>query len=467
MADASERDWTTTPGFRPPPGPPLPAIVQGIAMVARPQEFFEGCARRYGDNFLLRFPNNRPVMSVSHPNIVHAVFSGDPDQLFAGQGNVVLKPAVGPNSLLLLDGPRHRRDRKLMTPMFHGERMRAYGDAMRAVVNRHIDSWPVGKIFAIHPEMQAMTLDIILATVFGVEGVDLADFREALTSLLDFGTQSWFLLFIDGDGEIRSQGLGDWLGDKSPLNRFIANRDRVDELLFAEFARRRANPDPTRTDVLSLMMQARFDDGSAMSDRELRDEMMTLLLAGHETTATSLSWLLTWLYRYPGALQEIRTETARLGEGGSVPSEKIGELDYTFAAIKESLRKTPVIPVVVRRLQSEQTFDGLRLPKGAIVAPNIYVTHHRKDIWGDPERYRPERFLEKPVKPWHFFPFGGGNRTCLGMAFAYYEMKIAISEIARRTKFRLAPGYQPKLIRRNITFAPAKGVPIIFDRIER
>lgn len=447
-------------------GPQMPALLQGIQIIARPTEFFEACARRYGPNFVVRFPNNRPLFLISDPDAIKAIFAGDPDQLRAGENNIVLKPIVGANSLLLLDGQRHRRDRKLMMPMFHGERMRAYGQTMLEIVTRQIDAWPVGREFSFHAQMQVLTLEIILATVFGVRDQAIAPLRQALEELLTWGNKSWFLLFIDGDGNVRDSELGlKLLGRRNPKLQFEAVRGRVNDLLFAEFQRRRREADWDRPDVLSMLMQARFDDGSVMSDEELRDEMMTLLLAGHETTATSLSWLLTWLYQYPGVLQNIRAEVAELGQGGPVPADKIAEMAYTMAAIKESLRRTPVIPLVGRKLQSDTQIGPLFLPAGTLAAPNIYLTHHRADIWGDPYRFRPERFLENPAKPYHFFPFGGGNRTCLGMAFAYYEMKIAIGEIVRRCKFRLATGYVPKLLRRNITFAPSKGVPVIIDAV--
>lgn len=446
-------------------GPQMPALLQGIQVIVRPTQFFEECAQRYGPNFVVRFPNNRPLFLISDPEAIKDIFAGDPDQLRAGENNIVLKPIVGTYSLLLLDGQRHRRDRKLMMPMFHGERMRAYGQTMLDIVTREIDSWPLGQVFLFHKHMQALTLEIILATIFGVRDQAIAALRQALAELLTWGNKSWFLLFIDGDGNVRDSQLGlKLLGKCNPKAQFEAVRDRVNQLLFAEFERRRREADWERPDVLNMLMQARFDDGSAMTDEELRDELMTLLLAGHETTATSLAWLLTWLYQYPGVLQNIRAEVAALGgHGRPVPVDNIAELSYTLAAIKESLRRTPVIPLVGRKLQSHVRVGSLLLPAGTLAAPNIYLTHHRPDIWGDPYRFRPERFLERPPKPYQFFPFGGGNRTCLGMAFAYYEMKIAISEIARRTSFRLAPGYTPKVVRRNITFAPNKGVPIVID----
>lgn len=444
-----------------PPASSVPPILQGYHLVFRPTQFMEECAARLGSNFTLQLPRNRPVITFSDPDAIRQIFTGEPDHLYAGEGNRILKPVVGPQSLLLLDGAKHKRDRKLMTPPFHGDRMRAYGDTMLAIMQRHIDEWPSGKVFKLHEAMQAVTLDVILMTVFGLAESDLPRFREALEPFMAFGAQPWMLLFVDDYGELQPLRLDDMLGPLSLRRRFLAQRTQVRQMLLGEIAMRRANPGQ---DVLSMLIQARFEDGSAMTDDELHDEMLTLLIAGHETTATSLTWTMIHLCQHPAVTDRIRAEAAALtGEHGPVPTDRVGELHYTLAAIKESLRRTPILPIVMRRLQVPQTIGGYELPVGTDVAPNIYLTHHRADLWQDPYSYKPERFLDFHPKPWHFLPFGGGHRTCLGMGFAYYEMKILLAEILRRCDIRLAPGYTPRLTRRNITFAPSCGTPVVMQ----
>ncbi len=445
-----------------PAGPKLPAPLQAAGLIGRPTEFLDNCRARYGNAFTLNLPFNDPLIIVSDPDAIHEIFTGSPDDLHAGEGNRILKPIVGPRSLLLLDGREHKRDRKIMLPPFHGERMRSYADSMLAITTQFIDQWPIDRTFPVHGQMQALTLEIILTTVFGVEDAQqLAEFRDAMNALLEFGDKTWFLFLVDSTGEIRGQSMHLKLGNLSPLTRFLAAGERVDRLIFAEINRRRQSDLSARDDVLSLLLQATDEDGNPLSDNDLRDELMTLLLAGHETTATALSWLTWRLTAYPGATMEMRDEVAGLGKGGPVPTDRLNELNYVTAAIKESMRLMPVIPFVVRKLKKPMTIGGMDLPEGVIVAPSIYLTHHRPDLWPDPERFRPERFLEKgAARPNQFFPFGGGNRTCLGMSFAYQEMKIVAAELVRRVRYDAAPGYRPKVVRRNITFAPSRGVPI-------
>jgi cytochrome P450 len=240
--------------------------------------------------------------------------------------------------------------------------------------------------------------------------------------------------------------------------------EEVDEILFAEFARRRAAGRGRREDVLALLIEARDDAGRPMTDAELRDEMITLLVAGHETTATTLAWLFHQVLRRSDVLESLRAEISRVVGPGPVQPQHVAELEYLDAVIKETLRLNPILPVVGRRLGEPARIGGRDLPANVVAAPCIYLTHRRRDLWEEPERFAPERFLGKRPSPYEFFPFGGGVRHCLGAAFATYEMKIVVAEILSRVELRAAPGYTVRLVRRGITFAPSEGMPVVMER---
>lgn len=439
-----------------PPGPKLPALLQVLRWIRQPIGFMEECVRRYGDCFTLRFPSYPPLVFFSDPEAVKEIFTGDPEQLRAGQANAVLESLLGPHSLLLLDGARHRRERRLMMPPFHGERMQLYGEVMREITDRSIESWPLGQPFPIHSQMQGITLDVILRTVFGIdEGADLARLRDRLTQLLSIAAAHPLLqipwLQID-------------LGPLTAWRRLMQVSREVDHILFAEFARRRADSHTERTDVLTLLLAARDEAGQPMSDAELRDEMITLLLAGHETTATSLAWVFHRILQHPDVLEKLRAELCQVVGSGPVTPQHLTKLEYLDATIKETQRLNPIIPLVGRRLQAPQRIGGRDLPAGVVAAPCIYLTHRRPDLWPDPERFTPERFLDKRPSPYEFFPFGGGVRHCLGAAFAMYEMKIVIAQVLSRVGLRAAPGYTVRIVHRTVTFAPSEGMPVVLDR---
>jgi cytochrome P450 len=450
-------DATAVPGAPAlPPGPKAPALVQFLKSGFRPDSFLEDCAERYGEPFTLRFPGEPPSVFFSRPEAIRDIFSGDPAVLRAGEANVILEPMLGSTSLLLLDGDRHLRERRLMLPAFHGERMHAYARTMRESAERAVATWTPGQPFPIHQEMQAITLDVILRTVFGVEGGDLVRLRGRLVALMRFVTGPaailLFLPWVSAD-----------LGPFSPGGRFVRYRAAVDELLFAEIARRRAAGTAGRDDVLSMLIEARDEDGRPMTDQELRDEMMTLLLAGHETTATSLAWTFCHVLRRPEVLSRLHDEVARVTGGLPVTAEHVARLEYLDAVLKETARLHPVVPEVGRRLSAPTVIGGCLLPAGIGVVPCIYLAHRRADTWPDPAGFRPERFLGVRPNPYAFFPFGGGVRRCLGAAFAAYEMKIVFATVLQRAALRLAPGTEVRVVRRNVTFAPAGGVPVIVD----
>jgi cytochrome P450 len=349
---------------------------------------------------------------------------------------------MGPRSVLLLEGADHLARRKVMLPPFHGERMRAYEPVVREVASREISSWPQGRPFPLHPRMQAVTLEIILRAVFGVtDAARLEGLRALLGGLLE-ATSSPRMQF----GVLLARRFG----RPGPMADVEKRMRAVDELLLAEIAERRRDGGEGRDDILSLLMAARFEDGSEMSDRELRDQLMTLLLAGHETTATALAWTFDLLLRNPETLERLVDEI-RTGESDA----------YLRAVIAEALRLRPVVPLAGRRLASELKVGQYDLPPGTDVTPAIWLTHTRADLYPDPLAFRPERFLDGAPATYSWIPFGGGVRRCLGAAFAEFEMRVVLEEVLRNTAPRPASAKPERIARRNITFSPSRGTPVV------
>jgi cytochrome P450 family 135 len=419
--------------------------------IMRPVPYLERCSRRFGDMFTARFPIGT-IVFISDPEVIKQVFTGDPDVLHAGEGNATpLEPIMGKNSVLLLDGPEHMRQRKLMLPSFQGQRMQRYGDLMREIAEREIETWPIGRPFGLRPRTQAITLEIIMRAVFGIEDAGrLERLRDSLGRLLDIGMHPTGLARIVVPPLRRTIGRNYW-------KRFLRLRADVDAVLYDEIARRRAAPDTAeRDDVLSVLLQARDEDGRPMTDVELRDELMTLLVAGHETTATSLAWAFELLLRHPRELERLQAEVD--GDGSD---------DYLDAVIKETLRLRPVVPGVVRKLKAPLELGGYELPEGTRAAPNIYLTHRRPDVYPEPERFRPERFLDNGADTYSWIPFGGGIRRCLGASFATYEMKVVIPAILENVSLRHAAGGPEPIRRRAITFVPARDALVTVEHRKR
>jgi cytochrome P450 len=432
--------------------------------VYRPIPFIEACAKRYGGWFTLRFPRGYTFIFTSDPEAIREIFAAHPDELHAGKANFILKPLMGEHSLLLLDGPDHLRERRMMMPPFHGERMHTYGRVMAEIADKVIASWPMGRAFPVQPQMQDITLDIILRTVFGVaQGATLDNLRRAISAMLSAGTKSKTINFVGRDGKVPLEAFQLAMGRFSPWGRIARLIAEVDRILLAEIARRRKDASGG-DDVLSMLMAAKDERGQGLSDQELRDEMMTLLVAGHETTATSLSWLFWRLAQNPEVQEKLRAEILAAAKDGQVPPERIGEFKYLDAVIKETLRLNPIIPFVARWIVSPIKIAGRELPAGVMAVPCIYLTHRRADLWPDPERFDPDRFLDKRLTGNEFFPFGGGSRRCIGMAFAMYEIKIIAAQTLCRLKLEATPGYHAEVIRRGITFSPSKGMPLIVEK---
>jgi cytochrome P450 family 135 len=402
------------------------------------------CARRYGDMFTLRIANEGTWVFVSDPDAVKQIFTGDPRLLHAGEANVVLLPVLGSHSVLLLDEDAHMAQRKLMLPSFHGERMRGYEQTMADVAAREIERWPAGEPLSAWPTMQAITLEVIMRTVFGVTDTGrLGRLGDVLRSSLSWATEPRRMARLALLGPRR-------IAERGTLKQVLAP---TDELIFQEIRARREAPDlEQRDDVLSLLLQARHDDGTAMSDQELRDELMTLLVAGHETSATALAWALEALARHPDALNRLREEV------------KGGDDAYLDAVVQETLRLRPVIALVLRRLTEPMEIGGRLLPAGVNVAPCIYLMHRRADVYPNPRAFRPERFLEKPPGTYTWIPFGGGVCRCLGASFAQFEIKIVLRELVARLDMTPARPRPERRVRRAIVFAPERGGELVVER---
>jgi cytochrome P450 family 135 len=427
-----------------PPGPSWPRALQTARWIARPAAFLEEAARRWGDMFTLRIANEGTWVFISHPDAVKQVFTGDPRLLRAGEANVVLLPVLGSHSVLLLDDDAHMAQRKLMLPPFHGERMRGYEKTMADVAAREIGRWPAGEPLPAWPTMQAITLEVIMRTVFGVRDAPrLERLGEALRNSLGFASEPLRMAILAAFGPRRVAELR-WVRAKlEPTN----------ELIYEEIRSRRSAPDlADRTDVLSMLLQARHDDGTEMSDEELRDELMTLLVAGHETSATALAWALDALTHHPAVLARLRDEVDS------------GDDAYLDAVVKETLRLRPVIALVLRRLIEPMEIGGRTLPAGVNVAPCIYLLHRRADVYDEPRAFRPERFLESSPGTYTWIPFGGGVRRCLGASFAQFEMKVVLRELVSRLDIRAARPQPERRVRRAIVFAPARGGEIVVER---
>ncbi len=428
----------------PPPEPKSSPLTQTLRWSFRPLPFMQENREKYGDNFSVKFLTfERPMVMISDPAAIKALYMERSHGLPPGR-DIILTPIVGPRSLLVTEGADHLAHRKLMLPPFHGERMRSYQPLVEEIVDREIDSWPLNEEFAIHPRMQAITLEVILKVVFGVaDGPRFERLREVLTRVLE-ETASPFAQ-LAGLASRRFGGRGPWA-------KFEKQLKEADDLLYAEIAEHRASGAyEERDDILSLMMQARFEDGGEMSDSDLRDQLMTLLLAGHETTATALAWTFDLLLRHAGPLTRLRESLAA------------GEEDYLRATISESLRLRPVVPLAGRRLNAYLVSDNLTLPAGTDVTPAIWLTHTRADVYPEPFAFRPERFLEDPPDTYSWIPFGGGIRRCIGAAFAEFEMRIVLREVLTRCELRKASPAPEKIGRRNITLSPRAGTPVVLN----
>jgi len=423
-----------------PPGPRYPSAVQTLGWWSRPTAFVERCRARYGHRFTIRLLGAPPFVLLSDPDDLRELFRAPPDVLHPGEGARILEPVVGARSVILLDEGAHLEQRKLMLPAFHGERMERLSGLVDEVAEREVGNWPRDEAIRLHGRFQALTLEIILRAVFGLDpGERLDSIRAVLTELLEFGSRAYTMLPPPGP---RLQRIGPW----APFFRL---RDRADELIgeLVEERRRGGEAATERDDVLAMLLAARHEDGSPMTQEEIRDELKTLLVAGHETTASELAWAFERLAREPRALTRlVRKVDSRDGEA------------YLTATIQETLRRRPVLPNAAPRFVCKPVeIGGWSYPAGVALIASAYLVHHDPAIYPDPYAFRPERFLDEGPGTYTWIPFGGGRRRCLGASFAMLEMRAVLRAVLATSELRPAGnGYElPR--RRQITITPGEG----------
>ncbi len=448
-----------------PTGPRSSPARQIFNWLTRPYPFLDDCAQKFGDTFTLRFWGLEPIVFCSNPKVIQSIFRAGPNRFTAGSSNKIARPLVGDASILLLDGDRHRRQRQLLMPPFHGERMRTYSATIYDITARVSQSWSQGDRVPVRPVIQDISLRVILEAVFGLHEGDALERLATLTSeMLDTTSSplSSSMLFLPG----LQRDLGAW----SPWGQFLQRRSQIDKILYQQIeARRRAiEAGQQSNDILSMLLEARDEAGNPMTDSELRDELITLLVAGHETTASSLAWALYWLHRDPQILSTLRNELATVDVDATGDPMTLMRLPYLNAVCQEALRLYPVVPITFPRRVMEQPFEfeGHLLPVDSLVAPCPYLTHQRPDLYPEPKRFRPERFLEREFSAYEFITFGGGNRQCIGMAFALFEMKIVLATLLQRYEFTLAQAQDIKPVRRGLTVAPPPFQLTVAQRLE-
>ncbi|GAB4386013.1 MAG: cytochrome P450 [Elainellaceae cyanobacterium] len=437
--------------------PQTPFPFQFLQWVFDPVGYLEGMHEGYPDFFVgkgIGFGDR--VMITSHPQAMQFILSNDRKLFTApGETNRILAPMIGYYSTIMLEGESHKKRRQIVMPPFHGERLRTYGELICRLTETILDRLPVGTAFSARTVTQAISLQVIFEAVFGLQaGARTDEIRQLLTNTADqFGSPlASALLFFPALQK-------DW-GEWSPWGRFLRLRQRVDELLYAEIHDRRTHPDPDRTDILSLLITARDEDGQPLSDQELRDELMTLLLAGHETTATAMAWGLYWVHRLPEVKARLLQELDALGE--SPDPTALAQLPYLSAVAQETLRRSPVAMLTFPRVaQQPVEILGHEFEAGTVFMGCMYLTHQREDLYPHPREFKPERFLERKYSPYEFIPFGNGVRRCIGDALAQYELKLALATIVSRYQLELADQKPEVPRRRGVTLAPSRGVRMV------
>jgi len=433
-------------GLAAPPQIPLPRLVQSLRFNQRQIEFVFRARRQLGEVFCMHGATEDAVVVTSHPDHVRSLFTASPEQAPSLTGESPLRPIVGTQSVLTAVGPRHMRQRKLLLPPFHGEAIEAYTQMISAATEREIDRWPVGEPFALAPRMQAITLDVIMAGIFGIEGrpqrgTPEHGLRQMIRRLVAASTQPVAQL-----GELLQIGRDEAVG----AMKF--GLSLLDKQVYAVIkARRRVTDLEERRDILSLLLQARTEEGEALNDKELRDELLVLVLAGHETTANSLAWAWERLVRAPAA-HEALLAAVRSGTGAEEQIE---------ATIVEAMRSRPVIPIIGRRVTVPWRLGEYGVPAGSGVTMSILLIHHREDLYPQPFEFRPERWLDRKPGTYEWIPFGGGIRRCLGAALAMAEQRVVLEAMARRLDLEADDPAPERALHRNVTMIPSRGGRVI------
>ncbi|MCU0533587.1 MAG: cytochrome P450 [Hydrococcus sp. Prado102] len=437
-----------------PDGPKTPKFIQRLEWIFDPVGYMERSHDRYPDLFVAKIIGfGGTIVYVSHPQALQQLLTNDRKQFSApSETNRILEPLVGDNSVMMLEGDPHRKRRQLVMPPFHGDRMRAYGELICNLTRKVMGHLPTDRPFLARSAMQSISLQVILEVVFGLyEGERCQQLKQLMSEIAEVfrSPLSSAFLFLDALQK-------DW-GAWSPWGRFVRQRQQIDDLLYAEIAERRANPDRDRADILSMLMSARDEEGQPMSDRELRDELMALMFAGHETTATAMAWALYWTHYLPEVRDKILSEFNGLGKSPALMD--IARLPYLTAVCQETLRIHPVAMLTFPRVAQEPVeMMGYYLEPGTVVMGCMYLTHQREDIYPNHREFKPERFLERQFSPYEFIPFGGGVRRCIGEALAQFEMKLVLATILSEYQLTLVENKRERPQRRGVTLAPESGV---------
>lgn len=423
-----------------PPGPKIPAALQTLELSVRPFALLRRCAENFGDPFTIKIVGNRTYVVISEPSMVREIFAGlnATDQMRIG--NDELRPAVGDNSLLLLDGAEHKRHRKILAPPFSTNSVPAYGALIRNITERLTDKWEKGATISIYSAMQEVALEVILSVVFGANlGSRLDVFKACITNFMKTvsGPVGYFPAL--------QKDLGPW----SPGGKVLRAKRELDALLFEEIARRRAAPNDQGNGVMGSMLHVNGSGEEPFSDQEIHDELITLILAGHDPTTAALAWAMHWVHQDASVAEKLREEMA------GTDADRPEDWHYLDAVINETLRIYPMFPTVERKMRVPVEIMGYVITPGVRITPCVYLTHHRPELFPEPERFRPERFLERRYASNEFFPFGGGSRRCIGAHFAHYQMKVILSSVLRRYTFEAVREGKVKAVLRGASIGPS------------
>ncbi|MBW4605387.1 MAG: cytochrome P450 [Calothrix sp. FI2-JRJ7] len=430
----------------------MTSLVQTIQLIANPTKFLDKSAAKYGDTFTMRVLgiNSPPVVFFSHPQAISECFAIPAQKLDFKKATHVFKPLFGANSIVLQEGLQHNRQRSLLMPPFHGDRMKSYGDTIYSITQDVTKSWRVGQVVSMQHVMPNITLQIILQVVFGISpGERYQKLKQLLSALLDDITTPWYssLFFFPP----LQQDLGAW----SPWGNYLKRKQDIDNLVYAEISERRHVQDDSLTDILSLLMSARDEDGQAMSDEELKDQLISLLLLGYETTAGVLQWLFYLIHAHPHVKDKIIDELKNLKEPDPT------KLPYLSAVCQETMRLHPIALICTPRMTKETVeISGVEYATGTVLVPCIHLAHHRSETYTEPEKFIPDRFLNQKYSATEYLPFGGGYRGCVGSAFSMYELKLVVARILSQFELELVDRRPVKPVRRGITIVPSSGVPM-------
>ncbi|BAY80702.1 cytochrome P450 [Calothrix parasitica NIES-267] len=440
-----------------PNSPQSPSFLQAFQWATRPSDFLNNCTKHCGEIFRTNFPGPALTIFISNPKAIEQIFTIPREVLNSGEGNRIFQPVLGQNSLMLLDSKPHKESRKLLTPPFHGERIQVYARLIYDLTEKILSQWKVGEVFKVRSCIQEISLGVVLRAVFGLsEGERLERLREKFLVMLEMVASPIFFLHL-----VAKPLQQDW-GTWNLWGQFLRLRNEIDELLYAEIAQRRKQHLSERTDILALLMAAHDEDGKPMSDKELRDQLITLLITGQDTTVTSITWALYCIHRTPKVREKLLEELNSVSDSSDINT--ISKLPYLAATCHETLRMySPVVVGFPRIIKTSCEIMGYKFPAGTHLIPNIYSAHHRKETFLEAEKFKPERFLENKFSPYEYFPFGGGNRRCIGYALGQYQMKLVLAIILLRYRLLLMNQNPIYPVRRAGGLAPAKEIYMMIE----